>query len=42
MSSKPMSDFDGLRMFTEQGDAEAQLNLGCMYRNGEGIASDYV
>ncbi len=25
----------------EQGDADAQNNLGCMYYNGDGVAQDY-
>ena len=30
-----------LRTRAEQGDAEAQFNLGVMYRTGEGVARDY-
>ena len=27
--------------FAEQGDADAQYNLGFMYRNGQGVPQDY-
>ena len=30
----------GLRTPAEQGDAEAQFNLGVMYANGEGVTQD--
>ena len=30
------------RLAAEQGDADAQLNLGIMYFNGEGVPQDYV
>ena len=30
------------RRDAEQGDAEAQYNLGCRYANGNGVAKDYV
>ena len=36
------SDLDSLKAAAEQGDASAQLNLGVMYANGEGIPKDYV
>ena len=28
-------------MITEQGDAEAQYNLGVMYENGQGVKQDH-
>ena len=31
-----------LRRLAEQGDAQAQSNLGVMYNNGEGVPEDYV
>ena len=31
-----------LTELAEQGDAKAQLNLGVMYANGEGVPKDYV
>ncbi len=30
------------RTLAEQGDAEAQSNLGVMYSNGQGVPQDYV
>ena len=30
------------RLAAEAGDADAQFNLGLMYRNGKGVAQDYV
>ena len=33
-------EIDALRVRAEQGDAEAQYNLGLMYSNGVGIAPD--
>ena len=30
------------RLAAEQGYAEAQFNLGVMYKNGEGVIKDYV
>ncbi len=30
------------RQFAEQGDADAQSNLGVMYDNGQGMPQDYV
>ena len=30
------------RPLAEQGDASAQLNLGAMYSNGQGIPQDYI
>ena len=30
------------RLSAEQGDAQAQYNLGLMYTNGEGVPQDYV
>ena len=34
--------FEQLSKTAEQGDAEAQLNLGHMYRKGEGVAQDFT
>ena len=31
---------DELRVLAEQGDADAQFNLGVMYADGEGVAQD--
>jgi TPR repeat protein len=31
-----------LRALADKGDAEAQFNLGAMYRNGEGVTRDYA
>ena len=31
-----------LRAAAEQGDAEAQANLGLMYENGRGVPQDHV
>ena len=36
------SDFDEAKLLAEQGDAEAQLNLGIRYANGEGVPEDDV
>ena len=33
--------FQGLKKLAEQGDANAQLNLGVMYDNGLGVTQDY-
>jgi hypothetical protein len=30
------------RLAADQGDARAQLNLGIMYDNGQGVPKDYV
>jgi len=30
------------RVLAEQGDAEAQFNLGLMYDKGQGVPQDYV
>ena len=35
-------EIDALRARAEQGDAEAQLNLGFMYAEGRGAPQDYV
>ena len=35
----------GVKWYTlaaEQGDADAQYNLGVMYENGDGVPQDYV
>ena len=34
------SEFDEAKLLAEQGDAEAQLNLGIRYANGEGVPED--
>ena len=34
------SEFDEAKLLAEQGDAEAQLNLGIRYANGEGAPED--
>ena len=34
-------DIRKIRILAEQGDAEAQCNLGIMYYNGEGVPQDY-
>ena len=44
-NAKPMPNADGsveqqIRIKAEQGDAEAQNNLGVMYANGNGVAQD--
>jgi hypothetical protein len=36
----PVSGEEGVREKAEQGDAEAQVKLGCMYRNGQGPPPD--
>jgi hypothetical protein len=33
--------FKGIKRLAEQGDADAQYNLGVMYYNGHGVAQDY-
>ena len=33
---------DELRALADQGDAEAQFNLGVMYGTGRGVSQDYV
>ena len=33
-------DIDALRARAEEGDADAQVNLGLMYANGEGVPQD--
>ena len=35
-------DIDQLRLKAEQGDAEAQFNLGVMYDDGRGVPQDYI
>ena len=35
------ADFDNCLVEAEQGIANAQFNLGHMYRNGKGVAQDY-
>ena len=34
--------FRGFRAHAEQGNADAQFNLGLMYDNGQGVAQDYA
>ena len=36
------SEFDEAKLLAEQGDAEAQLNLGIRCANGEGVSEDDV
>ena len=36
------SDLDSLKAAAEQGDATAQLNLGNLYANGEGVPENYI
>ncbi len=33
---------DGFRKAAEHGNADAQLDLAKMYRDGEGVAEDYI
>ena len=40
--SEPVSEFDAARQSAEQGDANAQFNLGLMYRFGNGVPKDDV
>ena len=35
-------DLDAVRAAAEQGDAEAQLELGLMYETGAGVIGDYT
>jgi len=35
-------DVDDCRVLAEQGDAQAQYNLGVMYDNGKGVPQDYI
>ena len=35
-------NLDAVRQAADQGDAEAQYNLGIMYNNGEGVPKDDV
>ena len=35
-------EVEELRARAEQGDADAQANLGLMYYNGEGVPQDYA
>ena len=39
--SAPSTESDQLRLAAEQGDADAQFNLGVMYADGEGVPQDY-
>ena len=36
------NDFDAVKKAAEQGDADAQNNLGAMYDNGEGVPEDDI
>ena len=36
------SDFRQTRQLAQQGDAEAQYNLGAMYYSGQGVRQDYT
>ena len=41
----PEDDAEAVKWFrkaAEQGDADAQVNLGLMYANGRGVPEDYV
>ena len=40
-SGPAFADYAKWKLLAEQGDAEAQHNLGLIYQNGIGIASDY-
>ena len=35
-------ELDATLLFAQEGDAEAQYNLGLMYANGEGVPQDYA
>ena len=39
-TANAQSEFDEAKLLAEQGDAEAQLNLGIRYANGEGVPED--
>ena len=41
-SAVTAADFAATKKDAESGDAEAQLNLGVMYNNGEGVPQDYA
>ena len=41
-TANAQSEFDEAKLLAEQGDAEAQLNLGIRYANGEGVPEDDV
>lgn len=42
VSEKPLSPLQGLRTLAEQGNAEAQFNLGQWYEHGRGVPKDYA
>ena len=42
LSQTEEQDLETLRSAAEQGDAEAQFNLGLMYEQGQGIPQDYA
>ena len=35
-------DYEATRRAAEQGDAQAQYELGVMYANGQGVPQDYI
>lgn len=41
-SQSPPESLEGLRRAAEQGDADAQVNLGFAYEQGEGVRKDYA
>ena len=41
-SDSPKNTFEGYKAWAERGDPVAQYNLGFCYRNGEGVAKDFV
>jgi TPR repeat protein len=40
--TSPADDIEALRKKAEQGDADAQFNLGWMYADGKGVPEDYA
>ena len=40
MNNHSEESFESVRLRAEQGDADAQYNLGVMYANGEGVPQD--
>ena len=42
MAVGQVPDFEETLRAADQGEARAQLNLGVMYANGEGVPEDYV
>lgn len=41
MAGNTFQTDEEIRLLSEQGDAEAQVNLGLMYKKGQGIPQDY-